>query len=102
MLPRDSDRVQRNKLCRFTPGVDVKRRADASNEFRFAASGLKHAGETEQISSLNRVDINPEGLRWRWKRDAQFRQALLPLTDLEISIGLCAFEDVIGRSHHHR
>ena len=52
MLPRDSDRVQRNKLCRCTPRVDVKLRADASDEFRFAASGLKHAGETEQISSL--------------------------------------------------
>jgi hypothetical protein len=38
MLPRDSDRVQRNKLCRFTPRVDVKLRADASDEFRFAAS----------------------------------------------------------------
>jgi len=25
-----------------------------------------------------------------------------PLADLEISIGLCAFEDVIGRSHHRR
>ena len=102
MLPRDSDRVQRNKLCRFTPRVDVKLRAGASDEFRFAASGLKRAGETEQISSLNRVDINPEGLRCGGSAMPSSVKRFSPLADLEISIGLCAFEDVIGRSHHHR
>ena len=78
MLPHDSDRVQGSNLLRFAPCVRVKFRADTPDEFRFAALGSKHAGETEQISRLNRFDMNPEGLRWRWKRDSQFRQALLP------------------------
>ena len=76
MLPRDSDRVQGNKLCRFTPCVLVKFRADTPDEFRFAALGSKLAGEKEQIACLHRFDINLEWLRWRWKRDAQFRRAL--------------------------
>ena len=51
------------KLRRFAPCVHVKFRADTPDEFRFAALGPKHAGETGQISSLICVDINPEGLR---------------------------------------
>ncbi|MGB8887367.1 MAG: hypothetical protein WCC87_11630 [Candidatus Korobacteraceae bacterium] len=62
MLPPDSDRVQGNKLCRFTPSVHVKFRADTPDEFRFAVLGSKHAGEKEQTASLHRCDINPEGL----------------------------------------
>jgi hypothetical protein len=77
MLPPDSDRVQGNKLCRFTPSVHVKFRADTPDEFRFAVLGSKHAGEKEQTASLHRFDINSEGLTWRWKSDAQFCQALL-------------------------
>jgi hypothetical protein len=63
MIPRDSDRVRGSKLRRFAPCVHVKFRADTPDEFRFAALGPKHAGETGQISSLICVDINPEKLR---------------------------------------
>jgi hypothetical protein len=47
------------------------------DEMRFTALGSKHASEKERTACLHRFDINPEGPRWRWKRDAKFRQALL-------------------------
>jgi len=46
-FPHDSDRVQSSNLLRFGPCVRVKFRADTPDEFRFAALGSKHAGETE-------------------------------------------------------
>jgi hypothetical protein len=80
----------------------VKSRADMPDEMRFTALGSKHASEKERTACLHRFDINPEGPGGAGSVMPSSIKRFSPPTDQEISIGLCAFEDVIVRSHHHR
>jgi hypothetical protein len=51
--------------------LDVEFRADAPDEFRFAAYRGKHSGEKEQVARLHRFRVDAEWLRRRWKLDAK-------------------------------
>jgi hypothetical protein len=71
MLPRDSEAVERCQVRGLASCLDVEFRADAPDEFRFAAYRGKHSGEKEQVARLHRFRVDAEWLRRRWKLDAK-------------------------------
>src|SRR5579864_5945809 len=77
MLRRDGEGVERRQASRRTPCLYVEFRANAPNEFGFAAYSRKHSGEKEQVARLHRFCVDAERLRRRGKLDAKFLQPLL-------------------------
>jgi hypothetical protein len=71
VLPRDSQAVERCQVSGLASCLDVEFRADAPDEFRFAAYRGKHPSEKQQVTGLHRFRVDAERLRRRWKLDAK-------------------------------
>src|SRR4029077_3988357 len=72
MLPRDSEGVERCQVSGLASRFHVEVRADAPDEFRFAAYSGKHSGEKKQVARLHCFRVDAERFRRRGKRDAKF------------------------------
>jgi hypothetical protein len=70
MLLRDSEGVDRRCVSSLASRFHVEFRAEAPDEFRFAAYSGKHSSEKEQIARLHRFRVDAEWLGRRWKLDA--------------------------------
>src|SRR5207245_9309082 len=77
MLLRDSKGVDRRQISGLASRFHIEVRADASDEFRFAAYSGKHSGEKEQVARPHRFRVDAERLRRLWKLDAKFSSPLL-------------------------
>ena len=67
MLPRDSEGVERCQVSGLASRLLVEFRADAPDEFRFAAYSGKHSGEKEQVARLHGFRVDTERIGRRWK-----------------------------------
>src|ERR1700684_4532307 len=77
MLARDSEGDDPPQPSRRTPCFHIEFRANASNEFGFAAYSGKHSGEKEQVARLHRFFVDAERLRGCGELDAKVLQPLL-------------------------
>ena len=70
MLPCDREHIQGRQASRRVPFFHIEFRADAPDEFSFAAHSGKHSGEKEQVARLHGFRVDAEWLGRRWKLDA--------------------------------